>query len=114
MNNSGEDAATTHVSSEVDERQSMGTLASLILMQKREASAALARIYHSAGESSLSGPSHIRSAGRPVAMHLHKKEIEQRPKMRTGDSASERIRTEHQEVRDHLQLRADEAYEITS
>ena len=43
VNNSGQGATTTPGSSEVDERQSMGVLASPLLMQKREASAAPAR-----------------------------------------------------------------------
>ena len=45
--NSGEDVTNALVSSEVDERQSLGTLASPLFTQKREASAAQARIYHS-------------------------------------------------------------------
>ena len=47
---SGEDVTTTLVSSEVDERQSIGRLAASLRVQKREASAAAARIYHSTGE----------------------------------------------------------------
>ena len=46
------------MSSEVNERQSIGRLASPLLMQKREASAALARIYHFIGEGSVSSSSH--------------------------------------------------------
>ena len=46
------------MSSEVNERQSIGRLASPLLMQKREASAALARICHFIGEGSVSSSSH--------------------------------------------------------
>ena len=108
--NSCEDVTTTPVSSEVDERKSMGMLASPVLMQKREASAALARKYHSDGESSMSSSSHLRSAGRLVAMYSHKRKSRRDPRsVLETHSARERIRTEHQDARDYLKFRADEA-----
>ena len=103
--NSGEDATTTLVSSEVDERQNMVVLASPLLMHKSEARAAPARICHSTGESSMSGSSYIRNAGRPVAICSHKGKSSRR------HSACERVRTEHQDVRAIRLLRADEAAE---
>ena len=110
--NSGEDATTTPVSGEVDERQSTGMLDSPLLMQKREASAVPVRIYHSTEESSVSSSPHIRSAVRPVAIYSHKKKSGRDPRsVQETHSASERIRTEHQEVRYHLQLCAHEAAE---
>ena len=79
--NSGVDATATPVSSEVDERQSIGRLAAPLLMQKREASAVPARICHSTGESYMSSTLHIRSAVRPVAIYSHKG-----TKKRTGET----------------------------
>ena len=61
-NNSGEDATSAPVSSEVDERQSIGRLASPLLMPKREASAIPAIMYPSTEESYMSPSSHIPSA----------------------------------------------------
>ena len=52
---SGEDVTTALVSSEVDEKQSRGTLASPLPVQKRAAGAAPARVYHCDRESSMSG-----------------------------------------------------------
>ena len=70
--NIGVDVSSSLVSSEIDERQSTGMLASPLLTEKREVSAVPARIYHSAGESSMSSSSHIRSAGRLVAVYSQK------------------------------------------
>ena len=78
---SGEDATTTLVSSEVDEKQSMGMLASPLLMQKRGASAALARIY----VLGVKLISHSKR-GETCRDKLIQTEIEQRPKKRTGDT----------------------------
>ena len=77
--NSGEDATTTPVSSEVDEKRSIGRLASPLLMQKGEACTVPARIYHSTGESSMSSSSQIRSAGRLVATHTQKRKSGRNP-----------------------------------
>ena len=109
---SSEDATPTPVSLEVDERQRLGMLALPLRVQKREASAALARIYHSTGESSMSSSSHIRIARRPFAMYSQKrKSSRDAGSVQETHSASERGRTEHKEVRSHLKLRADEAAE---
>ena len=69
--NSGEDATPAPVSSEVDERQRIGRLASPLLMQKREASAIAARSNHSTGESSKSHSSHFPGTEKPVPTHSH-------------------------------------------
>ena len=106
--NSGEDATTTPVSSEVDERQSMGMLASPLLMQKRGAGAAAARIYHPSGESSMSSSPHVRSSGRLAAIFPSSRDPRS---VQETHSASETVRTEHQEVRVRLEFRADEAAE---
>ena len=107
--NSGEDATTTLVSSEVDETQSIGRP---LLMQKREACAVPTRIHHSTGKSSMSSSSHTRSAGRPVAVYSHKRKSSRDPRSAQETyTTSERIRTEQQEVRYHLNLQADEAAE---
>ena len=71
---SSEDIATTLASSEVDERQSMGMLASPLFTRKRAASAAPSRINHSKRENYVSNSSHIPcSAGKPLAMYSHKR-----------------------------------------
>ena len=77
--NSGEDVTTAPVSSEVDERQSMGMWASPLFTQKREASAALAFIYHSHGVSSMCGSSRMPIAERLVAMYSHKRKSSRDP-----------------------------------
>ena len=67
--NSGEDIATTHASSEVDERQIWENVG-FTAAQKREASAAPSINYHSNKENSVSISSHIPSnAGKPVALY---------------------------------------------
>ena len=110
--NSGGDVTTTLVSSEVDERQSMGMLASLLLTQNSETSAAIARNYRSTRESSVSSSSHPRSAGRLVGIYSHKRTSSNDPRnIQETHSARERIRTADQEVRDHLKLRADKPAE---
>ena len=97
---SGEDVTTALVSSQVDDRQSMGILASPLLPQKREACAAPARIYHSIRNSSMSGSYRITSAGRPVAMYSHTQKSSRDPRsVQETHAARERILTEHQEVR---------------
>ena len=109
---SGEDVTTTLVSSEVDERQSIGRLAASLRVQKREASAAAARIYHSTGEKFNVKLSSHSKRGRLVATHSHRRKSSRDPRrVQERNSASDRIRTERQEVRDHLRFREDEAAE---
>ena len=56
-------------SSAMDGRQILGMLASPLLTQKREASAAQPRIYHSDRDTYVSSSSHVPTrTGRPVAM----------------------------------------------
>ena len=63
----------------------MGMLASLLFAQKREASAAPPRTYHSNRENSVSSSSHIPSStGKLVAMYSHNRKTEPRPKKFTG------------------------------
>ena len=83
--NSGEDATSGLVSSEVDERQSTGRLASPLFMQKREASVILARISHPTGEMSRS--SHIPSTEKLFCDTLTQTEVEQGHKKRTRDTS---------------------------
>ena len=71
--NTGESVTTTRVSSEVDERQSIGRLASPLVVQRREASAVLARIFHSIGEKICLIHLTFRAWVRPVAIHPHKR-----------------------------------------
>ena len=53
---------------------------------------------------------HIRSAGRLVATHSHKRKSSRDPRREQETySASDRMRTERKEVRDHLRFREDEA-----
>ena len=82
---SGEDVTTTLVSSEVDERQSIGRLAASLRVQKREASAAAARIYHSTGEKFNVKLSSHSKRGETCCDTLTQTEIEQRPKTCTGE-----------------------------
>ena len=73
-------------------------------MQKREANAASARIYHSTGENSSSQSSHVPSEGRSVATHTHTHKRKSSRNTRSGQKThltSERIK----------QFRADEAIE---
>ena len=93
--------------------QSTRSLALPLLMQKREANAASARIYHSTGENSSSQSSHVPSEGRSVATHSHKRKSSRNTTSAQGTHpTSERIRTEQQEIRDFpKQFRADEAIE---
>ena len=84
------------MSSEVDERQSTGRLASPLLMQKREASAVLARIHHSTGETSTSHSSHIRKGD--LLQHTHTKEVEHKHKKCTGDTSHKWKNTIHPEI----------------
>ena len=76
--NSGEDVTSALASSEVDERQILGMLASPLCTQKREASAAPSRVYHSNTENSVSGSSHFAtSTGKPVACtHTRESQVE--------------------------------------
>ena len=83
--NSGEDATSGLVSSEVDERQSTRRLASPLFMQKREASVILARISHPTGEMSRS--SHIPSTEKLFCDTLTQTEVEQGHKKRTRDTS---------------------------
>ena len=80
---SRDDATTAPVSSEVDERQSTGRLASPLLMRKREASEILARIYHCTGD--MSSSSHIPSKEK-CCDTLTQTDVEQRDKRRTGET----------------------------
>ena len=58
----------------------------------------------------MSSSSHLQSAGRLVAMYSHKRKSSRDPRNTLEThSARKRIRTEHEEVRDHLKLRAAEA-----
>ena len=58
----------------------------------------------------MSSSSHLQSAGRLVAMYSHKRKSSRDPRNTLEThSARERMRTEHEEVRDHLKLRAAEA-----
>ena len=87
--NSGED---------VDERQSMGMLASPLFAQKREASAAPSRNYHSEREDSVSSSPHIPAMGKPVAMYSHKRKSSRDPKsLQESFSQGKRIFAEHRE-----------------
>ena len=95
--NTSEDATPAPVSSEVDERQSIRRQASPLFMQKREASAIPTRIFHSTGESCMSGSSHIPSTENLVAVHSHKRKSS---RDKRGDFTNERIRDEQQEVKD--------------
>ena len=108
--NSSEDVTTTPVSSERDERQSMGMLSSPLFVQKREASVAPARIYH---WKILCHAHHtVPVTGKPVAMCSHKRKSSRDPKrLQESYSARETVFGEHREVRDYLELRTDEAAE---
>ena len=98
--------------SEVNERQSIGRPPSPLLMQKREASAFPARMYHSDRERSVSRSSHIPSTKKPVATHSHKRKSSRGTRtVQETHRTSERIRHEQQEVRDFLKFWADEAVE---
>ena len=60
----------------------------------------------------MSNSSHFRSACRLFTMYSHKRKSSRDPiSVQEAHSASERIRTEQQDVGDHLKLRADEAAE---
>ena len=103
--NSGEDATTAPVTSGVDERQRIRRLPSPLLMQKREAIAIPARMYHSTGENSTSHHhTHRPSTGRPVVTHSHKRKSSR--DMRSAQEkqlVNERVRAEQQDVRDFFQ-----------
>ena len=73
---SSENATTTPVSSEADERHSIGGPAAPLLMQRREASAIPVRLCHSTREKF--------HARRPVATLSHKRKIEQGQETRTA------------------------------
>ena len=90
--------STTPVSSEVDERQNMGMLASPLFTQKREASAATSRINHSNKEISVSSVSHRETC----CDVLTQEKVVPRSKEFTGVVFRERTFTEHREVRDFL------------
>ena len=77
--NSGEDVTLAPMSSEVDERQSVRMLVSPLFRQKREASAAPARIYHSDRENSMSRSSHVPVTEKPVAIYLHDRKASRDP-----------------------------------
>ena len=94
-NNSGEDVATVSVSSEVDGGQYIGQLASPLLMQKREASAILARIYHTGGENPVSHSAH-RSTERPV---VHKQTKVEHEVPRERQLVHERFRSKQKRQR---------------
>ena len=83
VSSSGEDVTTTLVSSEVDERQSMGMLASPLLMQKR-GKCSFASIYHSDRENLVSHSSHIPVTERLCGDVLAPSNDEQRCKTFTG------------------------------
>ena len=90
--NSSEDA-TTPVSSEESGRQSIGRLTSPLLMQKREASAVPASIYHTTGENSMSSSAHTRCTVRLVTIYSHKRKSSRDPRsVQETRIASERIR----------------------
>ena len=86
VDNSGEDATTTPVSSEVFERQSAGRLASPPLMQKREASAVPARTYHSTGKKNYVTFISLSERGETCFDTFTQTEVEYRHKKRTGDT----------------------------
>ena len=105
---SSEDITSAPVSSEVDERQSIGRPASPLLMQEREASAMPARIYHFTRESSMSRSSHIPSTRKPIPTHSHKrKSSRDRRSVQEKHLTSEIVRSEQQEVRDFQKFRAE-------
>ena len=85
VNNSGEDATFAPMSSEMEERQSIGRLASPLPMQEREASAIPARIYHSTGESSVPRSSQNSKHGETYDTPTQT-EDDQRHKRRTGET----------------------------
>ena len=108
--NSGEDATSAPVSSEVDEKQSIERLASPLLIQKREASAIPARIYPSAGHSSMSRSSHIPSMGKLVATHAHKRKSSRDTRgIHEKHLTHEGTRDEQQYVKDFFKFRTEEA-----
>ena len=111
--NSGEDIATTPVSSEVDESQKLWECW-LHRCSRRggEASAAVPfRTYRSYGVCSETRSSHLLSStGRPVAMCSHKRKSSRDSNvLRESSSERERILPEHREIRDFPDLRADQA-----
>ena len=100
-NNSGEDVTSTPVSSEVDERQSIGRMASPLPWQKREAVAIFARIYHSTRETSMSQSSHTPRTVQLVASHSHKRKSSRDIRsVQDKHLENERVRAEHQEVQE--------------
>ena len=114
--NSGEDIATTLASSEVDERPNWGMLASPLLTRvtRRETSAAPSRIYNSNRENSESRSSRVpTSTERPVAMHSHRESQVQNQmfckSLIQREREREKILTEHREISDFLELRANHA-----
>ena len=63
-------------------------------------------------KSSMSSSAHFRSAERLVATHSHQRKSSTDPRrVQETKSARDRIRTDRQEVRDHLRFREDEAAE---
>ena len=90
------------VSSEVDERQNMGMLASPQFTQKREASAASSITYHSNKENSVSSLSHpLSSTVKLVAMLVHERKSSRDPKsLQESYSEREGVFTEPRELRD--------------
>ena len=104
--NSGDHVATIPVSSEVVERHNVGMLASPLFTQKREASAAPSRIYHSSRENSVSYLSHPLFLQGNLLRCIHKRKWSRDPKsLQESCSERERIFNEHREVRDFLELR---------
>ena len=82
-------------------------------MQKREVSAAPARIYHCSRESSMSRSPHVPVTEETWSDELtHKRKSSRDPKsIEEPFSERERTFTKHQEVRDHLKLRAEKEAE---
>ena len=106
--NSGEDATSAPVSSEVDERQSIGRLASPLPMQKRETSVTPARVYHSTGESCCDTHTHKRKSSRDRkgvrenTSQMKELEINNRRIQSSLKFRAEAVQTEH-EVLSRLQ-----------
>ena len=109
--NSGEDIATSQSSSEVDERPNWGMLASPLSTQKRETQVQPRSGFITPTENSESRSSHVpTSTGRPVAMYSPKnKSSRDSNVLQESYSQKKSILTEHREIRDVLELRADRA-----
>ena len=108
--NSGEDVITTLVSSKSMRDKTWEMLASPLLTQKREASALPAIIYHSIEKVLRLAHRIFKAQGDLIPVYSQERKSSRDPRNTLEThSARERIRTEHEEVRDHLKLLADKA-----